>query len=135
MDMAYLQYLVCLVLLAPAAGMSLFFLLIGMVAKGPRKGWLPLLELLGYFGEGLVEPLTHGWRILALLACLGLGLFAGAIPELRQAAFAALAGIGLLAVGTCLYVSRDNPVGMLIFISPSIVSVACSTYFYIKLRA
>lgn len=131
-------YLLCLVLLIPAFGLAVFVAMLLLLAAGPRDGWSVIVNGLAYFGAGIAEPLRYGWRILALLAVIGLFLSAGAIAPLHIPAFYVLAALGTLCAVFCLYAAaqedRYNVVNALIVLSPSFIGIAGCLWFAAKFR-
>ncbi|WP_155121252.1 hypothetical protein [Bryobacter aggregatus] len=136
--MAYLAYLVCLVLMLPAFGLTLFVSALLLFAAGPRDGWSVLIQVLAFFGAGIEDPLRYGWRILAFFAVLGFVLGAGAIAPLRIPAFYGLAVVGASCALFCLYAAaqqdRYNVINALIVLSPSFVGMAACLWCAAKFR-
>jgi hypothetical protein len=136
--MIYPAYLLCLLLMVPAFGLTAFIITILLLAAGPKEGWSVLFNGLAFFGAGLVEPLRYGWRIVALLAVIGLFLGAGAIPALRTLSFQALALMGTLCAVFCLYQAAQqdgyNVINALIVLSPSLAGIGACIWFALKFR-
>jgi len=136
--MVYPAYLLCLILMMPAFGLTAFVTAFLLIAAGPKEGWTTLIKGLAFFGAGIVEPLRYGWRIVALLAVIGFLVSAGAIPSLRTLSFQGLALLGILCAGFCLYVAAQqdgyNVINALIVLSPSLASIAACVWCSIRFK-
>ena len=134
--MAYPSYLLCLLLMVPAFALTAVIGAILLLAAGPKDGWSVLINLFAFFGAGIAEPLRYGWRILALLATIGLFLTAGAIPQLRVIAFYGLGVLGTLCVAFCLFAAiRQGPheaLNVVIVLTPSFAGIVACVWFASK---
>ena len=125
--MVYTSFLICLALMAPVLGLTALTCGLLLFAAGPRDGWSVLLNGLAFIGQGVAEPLRYGWRIVAIVAAIGLFFTAGAIPALRVVSFYTLALIGTLGTAFCLFFAwREGPqeaLTALFVLSPSLAGI------------
>jgi hypothetical protein len=128
--MAYPSYLLCLLLMVPAFALTAIIGAILLLAAGPKDGWSVLINLFAFFGAGIAEPLRYGWRILALMATIGLFLTAGVI------AFYGLGVLGMLCVAFCLFAAiRQGPhetLNVVIVLTPSFAGIVACVWFASK---
>ena len=138
----YPANLLCLGLMLPVFGLTALIATMLLVAAGPSDAWSVFsnaMTVFAFFGAGLVEPLRYGWRIVALLAFIGLALSAGAIPSLRIPAFYVVALLGTLGVAFCLFFAWREGVqemlSALLVLSPSIVGIVACVWCANKFKA
>ena len=134
--MVYLSYLLCLALVSPALGLSVFVLALKSIQG--CTGWPLTFVILAFFGAGIAEPIRYGWRIVALIAVMGFLLCAGVIPALRTHAFHGLALLATMCAAFCLFeaskVDRYNVINALIVLTPSFLGIVACLWFAIKFK-
>jgi hypothetical protein len=134
--MVYPSYLLCLLLMIPAFALSAIVIAMMLLAAGPKDGWSVIINSFAFFGAGIAEPFRYGWRIVALLMAIGFFLGAGAIPQLRTAAFYGLGVIGSVCVAFCLYAAIQQgsaeTFNAIFVLTPSIAGVVACAWFAAK---
>lgn len=134
--MVYVSYLACLFLMLPAFLLTAVIIVMLLIAAGPKQGWSVIINIFAFFGAGIAEPLHYGWRVLALLATIGLFLSAGVIPQLRTLAFYGLGILGISCVAFCLYAAVREGSGetfsAALVLLPSYAGIVACAWFATK---
>ncbi len=136
--MVYPAYLLTLLLMVPAFGLTALIATLLILSTGFKEGFGALFQILGYLGAGIAEPLRYGYRIVAFLVVSGFVLTAVAFPQLRTLSFWGLSTAGTLCAAFCLFAaSREGTpetINALIVLSPSFVGIAAGVWFATKFQ-